>query len=205
LIGFRSQQGRDGDVAPRSFQKADAMALKKHERLAPPLMFAFRSAHEERDAKKSLDLRNAGGERVIAARRAPSRALISEAGLRREVNADLVDLLNTTNLDAAISLDEAPQVARSVLNFGFPDLSTRTIDEHRLTEISIEIQQALTTFEPRLAAGTLKVGREPYVDVEALRLKFFIRADLRAEPMDVPVEFIAEVELDTGKIKVDRL
>lgn len=181
------------------------MALKKHERLAPPLMFAFRVAHEAGDARKSLDLRDAGGERVIAPRRAPSRAPISEAALRREVNDDLVDLLNTTNLDAAVNLDETPQVARSVLNFGFPDLSTRTIDEHRLTEISLEIERALTTFEPRLSAGTLKVGREPHVDVEALRLKFFIRADLRAEPMDVPVEFIAEVDLDSGKFKVDRL
>ena len=28
------------------------MALKKNERLAPPLMFAFRTAHEKRDAKQ---------------------------------------------------------------------------------------------------------------------------------------------------------
>jgi type VI secretion system protein ImpF len=181
------------------------MAIRKNQRLAPPLMFAFRAAHEKRDSQKALDLRDAGGERVIAARRAPGRAPISEAGLRREVNADLVDLLNTTNLDAAIDLETAPLVARSVLNFGFPDLSTRTIDEQRLGEISREIEQALATFEPRLAQGSLKVGRDPYVDVEALRLKFFIRADLRAEPLDVPVEFIAEVELDSGKIKVDRL
>jgi type VI secretion system protein ImpF len=181
------------------------MALNNKERLAPPLMFAFRAAHEKRDAKKALDLRDAHGERVIAPRRSPSRAPISESGLRREVSSDLGDLLNTVNLDAAIGLDDAPHVASSVLNFGFPDLSTRTIDEQRLVEISRELQQTLTTFEPRLAPGTLKVGRDPFVDIEALRIKFFIRADLRAEPMDVPVEFIAEVELDSGKIKVDRL
>jgi type VI secretion system protein ImpF len=74
-----------------------------------------------------------------------------------------------------------------------------------MVEISREIEQALTTFEPRLAASTLKVGRDPFVDVEALRIKFFVKADLRAEPIDVPVEFVAEVELDSGKIKVDRL
>lgn len=181
------------------------MGLKPKQRLAPPLMFAFRAAHEKRDAKKALDLRDAAGDRVIAPRRAPSRAPISESGLRREVNADLVDLLNTTNLDAAIGLEEAPEVAGSVLNFGFPDLSTRTIDEQRLVEISREIERALTTFEPRLSSETLKVGRDPFIDIEALRIKFFIKADLRAEPIDVPVEFVAEVELDTGKIKVDRL
>jgi type VI secretion system protein ImpF len=181
------------------------MVSKKNERLAPPLMFAFRAAHEKRDAKKTLDLRDASGQRVIASRRSPSRAPISESGLRREVNADLVDLLNTVNLDSAFDLEEAPEVKRSVLNFGLPDLSTRTIDEHRLIEISRDIEQALKAFEPRLAANTLSVGRNPSIDSEALRLKFFIKADLRAEPLDVPVEFVAEVELDSGKIKVDRL
>ncbi len=181
------------------------MALKNNERLAPPLMFAFRTAHEKRDANKALDLRDAHGGRIIAPRRAPSRAPISEAGLRREVNSDLVDLLNTTNLDAAIGLDDAPNVASSVLNFGFPDLSAWTIDEHRLIDLSREIERALETYEPRLAPATLKVGRDPFIDVEALRLKFFIKADLRAEPIAVPVEFVAEVEFDTGKITVDRL
>jgi type VI secretion system protein ImpF len=181
------------------------MGLKKDERLAPPLMFAFRAAHEKRDAKKALDLRDASGQRVIATRRAQSRAPISEPGLRREVSADLVDLLNTTNLDAAFSLEDAPEVARSVLNFGFPDLSAWTIDENRLLELSREIERSLMIHEPRLAAATLKVNRDPFVDIEALRLKFFIKADLRTEPIDVPVEFVAEVELDTGRIAVDRL
>ena len=116
-------------------------------------MFAFRMAHEKRDAKKALDLRDAAGERVIATRRAPSRAPISESGLRREVSGHLVDLLNTINLDSALDLEDAPQVARSVLNFGLPDLSTRTIDEQRIVEISRWIETALATFEPRLAAA----------------------------------------------------
>jgi type VI secretion system protein ImpF len=181
------------------------MVSKKNERLAPPLMFAFRAAHEKRDAKKALDLRDASGQRVIASRRSPSRAPISESGLRREVNSDLVDLLNTVNLDSALDLEEAPEVMRSVLNFGLPDLSTRTIDEHRLMEISRDIERAFATFEPRLASNTLSVSRNAAIDTEALRLKFFIKADLRAEPLDVPVEFVAEVELDSGKIKVERL
>ena len=74
-----------------------------------------------------------------------------------------------------------------------------------LPTVQGEIERALTIFEPRLDATTLKVGRDPFVDAEALRVKFFIAADLRAEPMEVPVEFTAEMELDTGKIKVDRL
>lgn len=181
------------------------MQSRKIERLAPPLMFAFRAAHEKRDAKEALDLRDARGERVIAPRRAPSRAPISESALRREVSNDLADVLNTVNLDAAIGLDDVPEVARSVLNFGFPDLTSITIDENRLVNLSRDIEQALRTFEPRLDAQTLKVARDPYVDPDSLMVKFFVKADLRAEPINVAVEFVAEVELDTARIKVERL
>ena len=40
----------------------------RKERLSPPLMYAFRTAHEARDAKKKIDLRDESGERVIASR-----------------------------------------------------------------------------------------------------------------------------------------
>ena len=205
MIGAPRKQRRDGYAAPHPFEKADCMAGKRPERLAPPLMFAFRTAHEARDAKVTLDLRDARGDRVIAPRRAPSRSPISESALRREVSGDLADVLNTVNLDAAISLEDHREVALSVLNFGFPDLSAITIDENRLTTLSHDIEQALKIFEPRLNAETLKVARDPYVDVHALLIKFLVKAELRAEPMNVAVEFVAEVELDTAKIKVERL
>jgi type VI secretion system protein ImpF len=181
------------------------MHSKKSERLAPPLMFAFRTAHEKKDAKQALDLRDAHGERVIAPRRAPSRSPITERSLRREVSFDLGDLFNTVNLDSAIGLDELPEVKRSVLNFGFPDLAALTIDESRVLDLSRDIELALKTFEPRLEAGTIEVGRDPTIDSDGLKVKFHVKADLRSEPLDVAVEFVAEVELDTAKIKVDRL
>jgi type VI secretion system protein ImpF len=181
------------------------MATQRNDRLAPPLMYAFRAAHEKRDAKQSLDLRDEAGERIIAARRVTTRTPISESGLRREVTADLLDLFNTTNLDAAEDLSQAPEVRRSILNFGFPDLAWRTIDENALVEIAREIEIALADFEPRLARDSIKAKRDNSIVAEELRLRFLVKADLRAQPVSVPVEFIAEVELDSGKIKVDRL
>ena len=180
------------------------MVSNRDDRLAPPLMYAFRTAHEKRDAKAKLDLRDEGGERIIAARRVTTRP-ISEVGLRREVMTDLLNLLNTTNLDAAEDLSSAPAVRGSILNYGFPDLSWRTIDENSLSEIAREIEIALADFEPRLARDSIKARRDLSVDVEELRLRFLVKADLRTQPVSVPVEFVAEVELDSGKIKVDRL
>lgn len=181
------------------------MVSNRNDRLAPPLMYAFRAAHEKRDAKKRIDLRDEAGERVIAPRRVTTRIPISESGLRREVMTDLLGLLNTTNLDAAEDLSALPAVRGSILNFGFPDLSWRTIDENSLGGVGREIEVALGDFEPRLARHSIKARRDLTVSADELKLRFIVKADLRAQPVNVPVEFVAEVEFDSGKIKIDRL
>ena len=180
------------------------MVAPKNDRLAPPLMHAFRAAHLERDAKTPVDLRDQG-ERVIASRRVTARAPISERELRKLVNSDLVALLNTTNLDSAEDLSTAPEVRKSVLNFGFPDLARRTIDEQGVFDIAQEIETALGDFEPRLARDSIKVRRDNTVMPDELRIRFLISAELRVQPVNLEMEFVAEVELESGKIKVDRL
>jgi len=181
------------------------MAASKNDRLAPPLMHAFRAAHDKRDAKVRLDLRDEAGERVIAARRMTTRSPISESGLRREVTTDLLGLFNTTNLDSATDLSALPAVRNSILNYGFPDLSWRSIDENGLTDIAREIEVALRDFEPRLAPGSITASRDVNAAAEELKLRFLVRADLRTQPVSSPVEFVAEVEVDSGKIRIDRL
>jgi len=180
------------------------MVSAKSDRLAPPLMYAFRAAHEKRDAKARLDLRDEAGERVIAARRVTTRAPISESGLRREVMIDLVNLFNTTNLAAALDLSAASAVRGSILNYGFPDLSWRTLDENGLGELSHEIEVALADFEPRLERNSIRAKRDMAAREDELKLRFLVKADLLARPVNVPVEFVAEIELDSGKIKIDR-
>lgn len=180
-------------------------SVRKTDRLAPPLMHAFRMAHEKRDAKQKLDLRDEGGDRVIAARRIATRAPISESGLRREVSRDVTSLMNTTNLHSIEDLTDFPDVRRSILNYGIPDLAHRTIDEDRLTDIAGEIQTALTDFEPRLARDSIRVRRDDTIGAEELLLRFHVSADLLCQPVNVPVEFLADIDFDTGKIKIERL
>ena len=168
-------------------------------------MHAFRAAHDKRDAKLKLDIRDSSGERVIAARRPHGRTPITEAALRREVAADLVNLLNTTNLASPDDLKAAPAVASSILNFGFPDLSWRTLQDNAVAEIASDIEVALADFEPRLDRGSIKVRRDDAASAAELKLRFLVRADLRVDPVNTPIEFAAEVEVDSGKIKVERL
>jgi type VI secretion system protein ImpF len=179
------------------------MTIKKTDRLAPPLLHAFRVAHDKRDAKQSA-VGQEGGERVIASRRVTVRAPITERELRDVVDLDLNALLNTTNLESAEDLSDASEVRRSILNFGFPDLAWRTIDEHALIEVAREIEVALGDFEPRLVRESIKARRDASVRSEDLRLRFLVKAELRTEPVNTQMEFIAEIELDSGKIKIDR-
>jgi len=173
-------------------------------RLSPPLMHVFRAAHEAKDATRKVDLRNATGDRVIAGRRLRARQAITESLLRREVSRDLEALLNTVALESTVDMTNAPHVRKSILHFGIPGLTRRTIDEVGVDNIPDEIRAAIVAYEPRLAAASLHIERDKRVDAAELKVRFIVRADLTCDPVHVPVEFIADV-IDTGKILVNRL
>jgi type VI secretion system protein ImpF len=173
-------------------------------RLSPPLMHVFRSAHEAKDAKKTLDIRGESGERVIASRRSRTRQVITESALRSDVAIDLENLLNSIAFESTVGLRDAPHVRKSILNYGIPDVTHRSIDEHGVNDIPEEIRTAIMHFEPRLAAASLHVERDMSVDPVELKIRFIVRADLTCEPVNVPVGFIADV-IDSGKIILKRL
>lgn len=176
----------------------------RHPRLSTPLMHVFRTAHEAKDAKRVIDQRNEAGDRVIASRRLRARQVITESMLRREVSRDLDALLNTVALDATIDMEHAPHVRKSILNFGLPDIAIRTIDENGVNEIPEEIRTAIISYEPRIAADTLRIVRDKEVDPVELKVRFVIRGDLVCHPVHVPVEFVADI-VEAGKIIVNRL
>jgi type VI secretion system protein ImpF len=173
-------------------------------RLSPPLMHVFRAAHQAKDAKKKLDMRTEGGERVIAGRRLRARQVITESVLRREVSRDLESLLNCIAIDATINLKDHPFARKSILNYGLPDIAHRTIDEKSVNKIPNELKQAILEYEPRLAGAALHIERDHSVDPAELKIRFVVRGDLTCYPVNVPVEFVADV-VDAGKIVVNRL
>lgn len=182
----------------------DVAISGKKMRLRAPLMWAFRSAAATRDATKRVDLRDESGERVIAGRRLAGPGSISESDLRAEVLRDLAMLLNTVNLGSTQDLADHPAVARSIINYGIPDIARRSIDEYGVRDIVTELETALNHFEPRLAKDTIKVNRDQTIRAEELKIRFQIHCDMIADPLNVPVEFLAEVQVDTGKIVVGR-
>ena len=177
----------------------------KKDRLSPPLMLAFRAANAARDAKVTVDLRNEHGERVIAGRRISGRTPISEITLRREVARDLESLMNTIALESSEDLTGLERVRDSILNHGFPDIAHRSLDEISVDDLAAEIRSVLLRYEPRLHKESVRVARDLAARAEELKLRFIVNADLRCDPMNVPIEFVADVDLDSGGIQVDRL
>lgn len=180
------------------------IAVTKGSGFRSPIMGAFRAAFDRRDAKVRIDERDENGDRVIAGRRAAGRFAVTEADLQRAVSRDIEVLMNTVNLAASIDLHDQPEVGRSILNFGFPDVVHRTIDEITVDDIRHEIAAALVTFEPRLLPGSIDVKRDTGIDKLELKIRFVVRADLNCDPLNVPVEFTADLERDTGKIVIGR-
>ena len=178
---------------------------KRKDRLSPPLMYAFRGASQARDAKTPLDLRDEAGERIIAGRRAAVRMAITEPTLRREVARDLDALMNTIAMESSEDLRPFEHVRKSILNYGLPDITHRSIDELSVNDVGEEIRSVLVRYEPRLIRDSIRVTKHSEINEAELKVRFVVRADLLCEPLNVPVEFVADLELDSGTITVGRL
>jgi type VI secretion system protein ImpF len=178
--------------------------MPQKNRLSPPLMFAFRAAHEAKDAKRPILSLDRGALASRDPRRAGPRIAITEALLRREVARDLEMLMNSIALESTDDLADFDDVRDSIINFGLPDIAHRTIDEVKLAEIESEIRRALARYEPRLDAGSIVVRRDQTSDGEALKLRFLVEAQLFCQPINIPVEFVADVDFDSGEISVSR-
>jgi type VI secretion system protein ImpF len=167
-------------------------------------MFAFREAFRTRDAEKDLSAKNEAGEAVIAGRRSSPRSAVSDAVLRQELAEDLTTLLNSVNLAAAIDLDGLDFVKKSVLNFGVMDLTRVTSDTHVADSLAETMRAVLSRYEPRLVAETINVKPEMNRDDASGLIRFHVTADMISAPVDIAVEFVADVEAGSGKTKVTR-
>jgi type VI secretion system protein ImpF len=183
--------------------------LKTSSRLSPPLMWAFRSAAEARDARNPVEARETrDGQIAVASRKGSAAASITESMLRQEVWRDIETLLNAIALESTEPpVGRAPQARSSILNFGLPDMAHRSIDELLANDRGMErqIETALRTFEPRLVPQSIRVRRDSTVDPTALKVRFVVNADLVCRPVDIPIEFMADVELVSCRFAISRL
>ncbi|MBK1718446.1 type VI secretion system baseplate subunit TssE [Thiocystis violacea] len=159
--------------------------LTQKERLQPALL--DRLTDDEPD--KSVESRE---KRVISIRQ-----------LRESVLRDLAWLFNAGRLDSLQNLDDYPQVAHSVLNYGIPDLTGITSSGVDIGVIERAVRQAIWDFEPRLLRQTVRV--QARLDPERMShnsLTFDIEGELWAQPVPLRIYLKTELDLDLGEARI---
>lgn len=120
------------------------------------------------------------------------------------VKRDLTWLLNSQNLSMDNYLEQNyPHVACSVINFGMPDMTGRTVSSFNPGELEHYIKHAILSFEPRLIRHTVKVDlftEESSMDNNALVFK--IEADLWTDPEPLHLQLKTQIDLENGYVDV---
>lgn len=129
--------------------------------------------------------------------------VLSVQRLRAALLRDLAWLLNTGHLETVADLEEYPEVRRSVLNYGIPDLAGLTIAGADTVAVERAVRQAIVTFEPRIAQQTLRVRVETdAADMGRSAMVFRIEAQLWAQPAPLALYLKTEVDLETHSVTV---
>ena len=113
--------------------------------------------------------------------------------------------MNTIAFELAEDIRDFEYVRKSILNYGLPDIVHRTIEEGSVDDVREEIQKALLNYEPRIVGNSIQASRDMSVKSHELKIRFIVRAELHCEPVNVPVEFVADLDVDVGSIQINRL
>ena len=125
----------------------------------------------------------------------------NETAMRASVRRELGWLLNTVYLEASVDMEPYPHVRTSVLNYGMPDLTGRASTVAVVRVRANQIAEQIRIFEPRLDASNLDVRAEPGVGLDNA-VAYFIRGDISSAVRAMPVQFFANVEVETGEAVV---
>lgn len=165
-------------------------------------MNVFRSAAESRDARGSETTEDFGADRVLSSRSVERRDGAGEQQLRSNLAADLSSLLGTINLESVEDLEGLDHVRESILNYGMQDMSRFTTSNIENTRLLRGLRNALIAHEPRLIAGSVDVRLRSTSEDSRQRAAVNITADMAARPVDLPLEFVAEIDIGAGKIRM---
>lgn len=178
---------------------------RRSQPLQVPLLYAFREAAEAGDSRKHDVNYDSGGARVVSQRSSVRRRGTNESALKRNLNIDLGHLVNTINLGSVTDLDDHPSVRRSVLNYGIDDMTHLTTDSTSLQDLGGALRQALIAHEPRLVPETLVITQQQVKEETTQRIAFHAHAEMKCRPVDIPLEFLAEIDVGSGKVELQGL
>jgi type VI secretion system protein ImpF len=123
--------------------------------------------------------------------------------IRACVKRDLDWLLNASQYSPQSDLEGYPAVASSVINFGMPDLTGKTVTGFDQGHLERLLKQVIINYEPRIIRRTLSVrvlADKTMFNHNALA--FEIEGELWAEPQPLHLHLRTEFELEDGNVKV---
>jgi type VI secretion system protein ImpF len=142
---------------------------------------------------------------------APERTLepreqrvLSKSRLRQAVLRDLAWLFNATCAEVGTDFTDAPHARRSVINFGLPSMSGRTMSTFDATDLERAVRQAILDFEPRILPEGLEVravGEPGHLEHHNV-IGVEIRGHLWAQPVPLELLIRTEIDLETGQVQV---
>jgi len=122
---------------------------------------------------------------------------------KEAVIRDLGWLLNSVSLDVCVDLEAYPEVSRSVLNFGLPDISGHTTSTIDVRTVENSLKRAIRQFEPRIIRNSLrvKVHSNPS-DMSHNSLVFEIQGAVFGQPSPFQIVLRSELNLECGEFSV---
>lgn len=131
------------------------------------------------------------------------KRVLSPSRLRESVRRDLSWLFNTVNLASTHSLDAYPEVERSTLNYGLPDLAGRTASSIDQLQLERLLRRAVWDFEPRLTRSAVRVKLiKDLGKMSHNAMCFEIEAELWAQPLPLRLFLRTDLDLETGEVSV---
>ncbi len=133
----------------------------------------------------------------------PDQRVLTLRKLRDSVKRDLAWLLNATNLSSVQSLECFPEVERSVLNYGMPDISGLTVSDIDTGELELAVRRVILNFESRILPHTVEV--KPLIDEQQMNsnaLAFEIEGLLWTQPAPLQIMLKTELDLELGEVTV---
>jgi type VI secretion system protein ImpF len=131
------------------------------------------------------------------------KKVLTKQALRQAVLRDLVWLFNSSGHAPKLDSKRFPHAAKSVLNYGLPDLSGQYASSIEPGDLEQLIRASILLFEPRILPDTIEIQavmEQSVLDAHNC-LSLNVRGMLWAQP--VPIEFLmrSQIDLEEGRIK----
>jgi type VI secretion system protein ImpF len=135
---------------------------------------------------------------------APEDRVLDKRALRAAVLRDLSWLFNAVDYTDQFSATEWPEVAKSVLNFGLPQLSGGYVSSVDIPRLEATIRQTILLFEPRIIPASLRVTA--LLDGSILdlhnQLSLSINGLLWAQPVPLEIHLRTQIDLEHNTVNV---